>query len=74
MRSVTSIETCSGSTPGEVGDDGDRRRVVGAVAVDLGPETLAQAREPRHLPEVSEELLELLVDAADVAALLHGGF
>ena len=60
--------------PGEVDDDGDRRRVVGAVAVDVRPEAPAQAREAGHLPEVREELLELLVDEATSRRFVHGGF
>jgi hypothetical protein len=49
-----------------------RRRVVGAVAVTLWQEAAALAAEARDLPEVGEELLDLPLEVAQVAAPGHG--
>jgi hypothetical protein len=42
-------------------------RVVGVVAVDVRPEP-PLAEEARNLPEVDEELLDLLLQPVDIAA------
>src|SRR4051794_35596524 len=40
--------------------DRERVRIVGVVAVDVGAEAAPRPREPRHLPQVGEQLLDLL--------------
>ena len=52
---------------GELDDDRQLGGLVGAEAVDLRAEAVAQAREARHLPELGEELLDLAREAVDVA-------
>ena len=51
---------------GKLDHDRELVRVVGVVAVDVGAEARAQAREARHLPEVGEELLDHLVQLVAV--------
>src|SRR5262249_35342359 len=52
--------------------DGQGRRVVAAVDVDLPPVAAAPAaRERKDLPEIGEELLDLLRSVLEVAAFLH---
>jgi len=41
-------------------------RIVGVEAVEVRAEAAAEPREPRHLPEVREELLDLLLQLVDV--------
>ena len=56
---------------GDLDDDGELGRVIGANDVDLRPVHEPGARgEPRHLPEVGEELLEL-GQPVDVAPSCH---
>ena len=62
----------SGSTPGQLDHDRELVRVVGVVAVDVRAEAAAQPGEARHLPEVGEELLDLLVQLVDVARCVIG--
>jgi len=53
----------------------DHRQGVGLVrveAVDVRPEPASGCRKPRHLPEVGEQLLDLLLQPVDVPAR-HAG-
>jgi hypothetical protein len=43
-------------------------RLVGVEAVDGGPEAVAQPGEAGHLPQVGEQLLDLALQAVDVAS------
>jgi hypothetical protein len=52
---------------GELDDDDELIRVFRDEAVDRGPEPVSQAGEAGHLPEVGEELLDLPLQAVDVA-------
>src|SRR5207253_5150673 len=57
--------------PRQLGDDDDL--FLGPVAVDLRTEAAAEpAREREDLPEVGEELLDLLGGVLEVASLFHG--
>ena len=51
----------------------ERRRVVGPHAVDARAKAAAHAAEARYLPEVGEELLDLLGQPAHVAFPRHAG-
>ncbi len=44
---------------GQLDHDDELVRLVGVVAVDVRPETPAEPGEPRDLPEIGEELLDL---------------
>src|SRR3954447_1888907 len=56
--------------PGQLGDDD--HGVVGSIAVDLRPEAAPHAaREREDLPEVGEELLDLLGRVLEIASLVH---
>ena len=46
--------------------------LLGAVAIDVRPKAAPHPGEAWNLPQVGEELLELFLDAIDVATLLHG--
>src|SRR4051812_12427949 len=53
---------------GELDHDGERVRLVGVEAVDVRPEPVAEARrETGDLPQVGEQLLDLLLQLVDVA-------
>src|ERR1041385_4536851 len=56
---------------GQVDEDVQRRRIVAADAVDVRPEAAAGEDEPRHLPEVVDELVDLVVQPVDVVSLSH---
>jgi hypothetical protein len=49
-----------GVDAGDVHEHRERGRVRRPEAVELGPEAAAQAGEPRHLPEVREQLVDLV--------------
>ena len=66
-RSPATTLTLCGSTPGSSTTTVSCVRVVGVEAVDVRPEAVPDAREARHLPEVGEELLDLLLQLVDVA-------
>ena len=52
--------------------DGQRMRVLGVEAVDVGPEAVAGAcGEPGHVPEVCEQLLDLRLELVDVTPSHH---
>ena len=53
--------------PCQLDDDDELRGVVGGEAVDGRPEAVPGPREAGHLPEVGEELLDLPLQAVDVA-------
>jgi hypothetical protein len=53
---------------GQLHDDGQRVRLVRVEAVDVRPETVPQPGEARHLPEVREQLFDLLLQLVDVAS------
>src|SRR5207247_6493254 len=57
--------------PWELDEDGDLRRLPGAVAVDLRPESTAGG-EARDLPQLGEEVVDLAAQPVDVAAARHG--
>jgi hypothetical protein len=54
---------------GQLDDDRDGVGALGAEAVHVRPEAMAATDEPWHLPEVGEELVELLLDPIGVSAL-----
>src|SRR6266536_671404 len=51
----------------QLDEDVERGRVVHEVAVALGPEPPVHSGEPRHLPEVGEEFLDLSPQIVDVS-------
>ena len=53
---------------GELHDHRQRVRLVGVEAVDVRAKAVAEAGEPRHLPEIREQLLDLLLQLVDVPA------
>jgi hypothetical protein len=53
--------------PGQLDDHVERRRVVRAEAVALRAKAAPEAGEPRDLPEIREELLDLALEVVDVA-------
>ena len=69
MPSATNEVDLVGIDAGQL--DEDRQRVIGAEAVDVRAEARAQAREARHLPEVGEQLLDLLLELVHVPLPLH---
>ena len=71
-RGEATISKSSAVDARELDDDRQLGGLVGAVAVDLRAEALAQAREARDLPELGEELLDLAREAVDVAPAGHG--
>src|SRR4029079_9915592 len=61
-----------GLDAGEVDEDRHRRRVVRTDAVDPRTQAPPEPGEARNLPQIGEELLELLVHPIDVTSLVHG--
>ena len=63
-----------GVDPRQLDDDRERRRVVLAEEIDVRPVAAPRAaREREDLPEVAEELLDLVGSGLEVASLLHPG-
>src|SRR2546423_1290841 len=58
----------AGMAAGQLDRDGRLVRLVGVKGVDVRPKATARAGEARHLPQVGEELLDLLVQLVDVSA------
>src|SRR5207244_3836468 len=56
---------------GKLHDDRQLGWVGPLEAVDLGPVAALRAREAGHLPEIGEELLDLLLQAIDVSPPGH---
>src|SRR6185503_5305278 len=56
-----------GIDAGQLDDDDELGWILREEAVDGGTESAADSGEPRHLPEVGEELLDLPLQAVDVA-------
>jgi hypothetical protein len=59
--------------PRQLHDYDDPPRVVGVVRVDGRPEAAPCRGKPRRAPEVGEELLDLALEAVDVASAGHVG-
>ena len=66
-RSSTAISNGRRVDSRQLDDDRQLARVFGLEAVDGRPEAVPRPREAGHLPEVGEELLDLLLQAVDVA-------
>jgi glycosyltransferase involved in cell wall biosynthesis len=56
--------------PGTMLVDDDDELLAGAEAVDVRTDALPRSREPRHLPEVLDQLLDRL-EAVDIASARH---
>ena len=58
---------------GELDHHSELRRVVGAHNVHLRPESAAEPREARYLPELVDELLDLALQTVELVFLSRHG-